>query len=310
MPTILVIGASTGLGRATARALARSGAAVIAAGRDVEATAAALAGAGPIPAAVARVDLADLADVRRFARALLAGPPLDGIVCNAGVQITGGLTRTVDGHEATFAINHLAHFAIVITALAALRPGARVVFIGSGTLDPRDRGATRFGFRGGQYTTAAALAEGSGDPAASEAQRALDRYATSKLCNLLTTFELARRVPAAQVAFHALDPGLMPGTGLARDRSWPVRLAWHSLMRAAVPFMSGASTARRSGAAVAWLTADPSLAGRTGLYVDFHRREVEPWAGAQRTDWAADLYAGSLALAGIDRGALPAPLAR
>ncbi|MCE9575904.1 MAG: SDR family NAD(P)-dependent oxidoreductase [Deltaproteobacteria bacterium] len=306
MPNVLVIGASTGLGRATARAFLRADATVVAAGRDVDAIRAALA--GPAPVAIGKVDLADLADVHRFARATAAGPPLDAIVCNAGVQVARGHARSADGHELTFAVNHLAHAAIALTLVPHLRPGARVVFIGSGTLDPRDRGARRFGFRGGQYTTARALADGAGDPAVDEAQHGRDRYATSKLCNLLMMAELARRVPAAQVGFHALDPGLMPGTNLARDRSWIERLLWRTVMRAAVPLIPGASTARRSGAAVAWLATDPALAGQTGRYVDYRRRVIEPWEGARRTDWAADLYAGTIALAGIDPAALPSML--
>lgn len=293
--TYAVIGASAGLGLATVVALARAGHRVIAAGRDVDRTRAAIArAAGPHAARVdvRRVDLADLADVRRFARELAAGGPmLAGIACNAGVQHARELRRTADGLEETFAVNHLAHVTLVELAMAALAPGARIVFVGSRTHDPRDPGARRFGFRGGRYTDARALADGTGDPTVDAPQQARDRYATSKLCNLLASFDLARRIPAERACVLAFDPGLMPGTGLARDRGALTRLAWHTILRVAGALMPAASTARRSGAALAWLLTDPSLAGITGAYYDFRRRRIEPWDGARRADWAADLDA-------------------
>jgi NAD(P)-dependent dehydrogenase (short-subunit alcohol dehydrogenase family) len=298
--TFVIVGASRGLGRAAARRLA-SQHRVVVGGRDVEHTRAAV----PAAAAVLPIDLTDLGDVERFAAELArAHGPIDGVICNAGVQpLTARRTR--DGHDETFAVNHLAHFALVMRLVPALAPGARVVFIGSGTLDPDDRGARRFGFRGGLYTGARQLADGAGDPAVSERQRALDRYATSKLCNLLAMDAISRRAPAARLAAFAFDPGLMPGTGLARDRGALARLAWHTIAHA----LPGSSSARRSGAALAWLVTSSSLAGTTGRYFDHRRRELERCAIARRTDWADELYATSLALAGIDRDPLAAAAA-
>jgi NAD(P)-dependent dehydrogenase (short-subunit alcohol dehydrogenase family) len=244
------------------------------------------------------VDLADLADVARFTAELAAHGPFDGVVCNAGVQHTGAPVLTRDGFEETFGVNHLAHFAIVTRLAPRLAPGARVVWIGSDTLDPAS-GARRFGFRGGRYTDARSLARGDGAAAATGTQNARDRYATSKLCNLLTVAAIARRVPAARFAAFALDPGLMPGTGLARRYPVVLRVLWHTVMRVAGAVMPGASTPRRSGAALAWLMTAPELAGTTGRYFDYRRRERRGWFGADRTDWADELYETSLALCGI-----------
>lgn len=299
--TFVVVGATTGLGRAVARTLARDHR-VIVAGRDPEALRAAVPRADTAMA----VDLADLGDVARFVGALAARGPLDGIVCNAGVQHRGAPRLTRDGFEETFAVNHLAHFALVVQALPQLAVGARVALIGSGTLDPADRGARRFGFRGGRYEDPCALAKGDGDGSVGAAQRAKDRYATSKLCNLLTMAALARRVPASRLAVFALDPGLMPGTGLARDQPAALRLLWHTVLRVAGLIMPGASTPARSGAALAWLMTAPELAGTTGRYFDFRRRELTGWFGAERIDWADELYAGSLALAGLPGDSLRA----
>ena len=273
--TFVVVGASTGLGRAAARELAREHR-VIACGRDVTRMRAAVPGAE-----VLRVDLTELADVARLGDELAARGPLDALICNAGVQTLGPARFTRDQIEETFAVNHLAHYALATRLLPQL---GRIVFVGSASLDPRDRGGRAFGFRGGQYTTARALAAGEGDPAADDHHRAMDRYATSKLCNLLVTYAFARRgIPA-----YALDPGLMPGTGLARERNVVVRLLWNTVLRAFAPLLPGASTIGRSGRALAWLASDPSI-GTEHRYYDYRRRPLDTWSGALREDWAEDL---------------------
>ena len=287
--TFVIVGASTGLGRAAARVLSRRHR-VIVAGRDV----AQLRIAVPRAEAM-RVDLADLADVARFAGAL--PQRIDGLICNAGVQATGAPVFTRDGIEETFAVNHLAHLAIATRLAGQL---GRVVFIGSGTHDPNDRVARVFGFRGARYTNVDRLAAGDGDPAVDDAQRARDRYATSKLCNLLATFALVQRGTDA-IAF---DPGLMPGTGLARERGVLARFGWHTVMRAVALIAPGASSARRSGRALAWLAADYTGPAR---YLDYRRREVTRSSDALRPELAGELYASSLAL--IDR-ALARPFVR
>jgi len=263
----LVIGASQGLGRATARRLGPGP--VVVAGRN--------------PEADVRVDLRDLSDVARAAGELRARGPFAGIVCNAGVQAFGdAMHRTPDGFEETFAVNHLAHLALV--ARLAPPPGTRIAFIGSGTLDPENRGARRFGFRG---AGAAFLRP---DRRSCAAHNPRDRYATSKLCNLLTAQALARRGLCA----FSFDPGLMLGTGLAREYPFFLRLLASTVLRVAALAMSGASSARRSGAALASLmhTAEPG-------YYDFHRKRVPFPAIAQHDDWSEDLYTTSLALLGL-----------
>jgi protochlorophyllide reductase len=250
---------------------------VIACGRDVERIRAAVPGA----AEVVHVDLADLADVARLGDELATRGKLDGLVCNAGVQTLGAPRFTRDGLEETFAVNHLAHYALVTRLLPQL---GRVVFIGSASLDPRDRAGRAFGFRGGQYTSAKALAAGEGDPAVDDHQRAMDRYATSKLCNVLVTHALARR----GVDAFAIDPGLMPGTGLARERNAVVRLLWNTVLRVIAPLLPGASTIGRSGRALAWLVATPSISAEHRYY-DYRRKPLDTWSGALREDWADDL---------------------
>lgn len=272
--TFLVIGASTGLGRATADALAREHR-VVTVGRHAGAT--------------IRADLRDLGEVGRAAAEAKQLGPLAGIACNAGVQDAGAPSFTAAGIEQTFAVNVLAHAAFL--ALLAPPRSTRIGLVGSGTLDPANRSARRFGFRGGIFTTARAIAAGELDGSASAAQNARDRYATSKLCDLLLVRALARR----GVHAFAIDPGLMPGTGLARDHGALGRFAWSTILRVVALAMPGASTARRSGRAYAWALAH----AEPGAYVDFRRRTVAMPEVAQRDDQAEELYAHCLALAGV-----------
>lgn len=291
---MVVVGASTGLGRATAQLLASGGGQVIVAGRDLARTRAA------VPEAVdaMAVDLVSLADCKRFAAELAARGPVSVLVCNAGTQDGGAPTLTGDRIETTFAVNHLAHFAIVTSLLQAkaFAPGARVVFVASGTVERDEPWARRSGFRGARYTTARDLAAGTGDPTASVTQQARDRYATSKLCNLLAMRALAARIPADEVGVFALDPGMMPGTALARELPWHLRAAWKVVLPIIQPFARGMSTPHKSGQALAWIATDPSLAGTTGTYFDTRRARKVLTPDMENDAFARNLYETSVAL--------------
>lgn len=188
--TILVTGATDGIGLETARQLVAMGHRVIVHGRRPERVAAAveaLGSGGAITSALA--DLADLASVRAMAADLLArGETIDVLINNAGIYANDA-TLTVDGFESTFAVNHLAPFLLTHLLLPALAPtGARIVNVSSiahtrGRLDARTwRSLAGF------------------DP--------YGAYAQSKLANVLFTVALARRLPP-RVATFALHPGVV-----------------------------------------------------------------------------------------------------
>lgn len=301
----LITGATSGLGLEAARALARDGRRRLLAGARTPAAASALrAAVPPERLTVLELDLGSLASVRSFAaeaRRVLdaAGERLSGIACNAGVQLVGPTRRSAEGHELTFATNHLGHFLLVHELLDLLAPGAAVVSTASGTHDPADGMARRFGFRGGIFPGADAVARGELDPSASGKQQGMDRYATSKLCNVLFTYAMAARVPAPAARFIAFDPGLMPGTGLARDRSAAERFGWSYVMPLIGRAVPGVSTPARSGAALARLLAEPGLAPATGSHFDFRLRRAPTSAFSLREDAQDDLHRVSLALCGI-----------
>jgi NAD(P)-dependent dehydrogenase (short-subunit alcohol dehydrogenase family) len=293
--TFIVTGATQGLGRAIAGTLAADPEhRVVLAVRDVARGAEVAEALGP-NTEVRMLDCASLADVRRFAAEWQG--PLAGLINNAGVQQTAGGRSTVDGHEETIAVNHLAALQLTLDLLPRL-DGGRVLFIGSGTHNPHNRFATLFGFRGARFTSVAALARGECD-ATADRQAGMDRYATSKLLNMLTAMELARRVAPERTLFLTLDPGLMPGTGLARTAPAPLRWMWANLLPRIAPLLPDTSTPERSAAAAAWLLTTPDVRVQNGEVFSFDRApSTRVWDRARDADLARRALDESLALLG------------
>ena len=214
--TAIVTGANSGLGLATARELARAGAAVWLAVRDEEKGRRAMSSIrNLVPAAdvtVGLLDLADLSSVRGFAESFAApGRQLDLLINNAGIMAAPRrLTR--DGFESQFGTNHLGHFALTGLLLGALlkAPAPRVVTVSSHL---HRRGTMRFDDLQGE--------------------RKYDRwgaYGQSKLANLMFCFELQRRATAADTAVLSLaaHPGYA-ATNLqfaASSRSYEKVIGW------------------------------------------------------------------------------------
>jgi len=198
----IVTGASSGIGLETARALASAGAEVTLAVRDIEAGESAAEeiskSSGNPRVLVAALDLADQGSVTAF----LGGwdGPVHILVNNAGVMATPEL-RTREGWELQFATNHLGHFHLATGlhhALAAVG-GARVVVVSSVGHVNGEVIFDDVNFEHHPYEPWAA-------------------YAQSKTANILFMVEASRRWAADRVAVNALNPGRIPGTGLARHR--------------------------------------------------------------------------------------------
>lgn len=296
----IVTGGNAGLGYACSRVLAQEpGALVVIACRDPargEAAAAALRQAGGA-VRVLPLDLASQRSVHDFADAFrTAGlPPLLGLVCNAGVQDHGKPTRTADGHETTFGVNHLGHYALMRLLLPDFTTGGRIVFVSSNTHDP----AQKTGMPAPCYQNARALASNF-EPGSKAGQV---RYTSSKLCNILCAYELARRLKESgdprleSLLVNAFDPGMVPGTGLARSYPAPLRFVWRYILPALTLFQKNVNRPGTSGRRLAAL-ADGSMGNFTKQYVSMGQVAASS-SLSHNADKARDLWDTSAAMTGF-----------
>ncbi|MBA2519696.1 MAG: SDR family NAD(P)-dependent oxidoreductase [Chloroflexia bacterium] len=178
------------------------------------------------------LDLTELDAVRAFATSVrdrLGDTPVDALVRNAGVILPDVTGRTVDGFETTFAVNHLAHYLLLRLLLPALADRAIVVLNTSGTHDP----ANHAGLAPPRHADAELLAHPDRDPDRDTRPRKAGEhaYTASKLCTALTARSLSGDpdVQTRRFTVVAYDPGQVFGTGLAKDLSFPLRIAWSLL---------------------------------------------------------------------------------
>ena len=201
--TCLITGGSDGIGYAAARKLARMGASVLIVGRNRPKTEAAadriIAETGNSSVSFLLADLSSQAEVRALAEQVKARTPrLDVLLNNAGAIFLSGRT-SVDGIEMTFALNHLGYFLLTTLLLDLLKESApaRIINVSSSS----------------HYSAGNFRLEDLPNPAEKPGYRA---YGRSKLCNVLFTYELARRIRGSGVTVNALHPGLVR-TGIARN---------------------------------------------------------------------------------------------
>jgi len=233
--TVLVTGATDGLGRRVAQQLAEMGATVLLHGRSKDRCEAVLeevrreTGAGESRCYLA--DLSSLSAVRGLAEQILSEHGrLDVLVNNAGI-IAREREETEDGVELTFAVNYLAHFLLTILLLTLLRNStpARVVNVASAGQSPVD-------FR---------------DVMLERGYDGMKAYSQSKLAQIMFTFDLAERLQGTGVATNALHPATLMDTKMVLDT-----------------FGRASSTVQEGAEAVVRLAASPELDGVTGQYFD------------------------------------------
>jgi protochlorophyllide reductase len=301
--SVLVTGATSGLGRATSGELAAAGWHVILGCRDPQRGAAVAreirATTGNTGVEVQNIDLASLASVRAAAAALgtaASRPPLHALVCNAGIQVVDGLRRSADGYELTFATNHLGHYLLITSLLDRIAEPGRIVLVSSGT---HYGGFRSLGFPAPRWADPRTLAE---PPSTTDtsARGGRVRYATSKLANIYTAYELARRAADRKLVVSAFDPGLMPQTGLDRDYPERTRRLYDRLTPLLVRVVPGARTVADSAGDLAWLVTNSEAAELTGAYV-VRRTARRSSRESYDLDRAGQLWAASAELTALER---------
>jgi NAD(P)-dependent dehydrogenase (short-subunit alcohol dehydrogenase family) len=268
--TVLVTGSSSGLGLETIRALASTGARVIATARTLDKARRACEAEGPpapggfIPLAC---ELSEPASIRACIAAVNNGAgAVDAIVCNAGIMAPPTL-RQAHGYELQFFTNHIGHFMLVTGLLDRLAPTGRVVVVASNAHRRAPDGIAFDNLSGARgYSPMRA-------------------YGQSKLANILFTRELARRLGNGAQTANCLHPGVI-ATNLMRTVPVVGRIA----LALAAPVML--KTAAQGAATQCYLATSPAVAAVTGAYYS-DCNPAEPRPPAKDPAMAARLWTTS-----------------
>ena len=275
-PIIVATGATSGIGEAAVEVLARKGARILLIARDearAEATLRKLEKAGPKGGhRVLFADLTLMSEARRIGAEIAADEAkIDVLINNAGAAFPRR-RLTAEGLESTFALNHMSYFVLTQALLVPLKAAGRARIVSTASAAHTQ---ARLDFDDLQ------MARDYG------AWRA---YANSKLCNILFTRELARRLAGTGVTANCLHPGVVS-----------TRI-WNSAPVYFWPFIGIlrllARSPKKGGDTVAWLASAPEAADFNGEY--FADRKLAPIsASAGDDEAAARLWSVSEALAKI-----------
>jgi NAD(P)-dependent dehydrogenase (short-subunit alcohol dehydrogenase family) len=248
--TVLITGATDGIGQQVAKEIAALGARIVIAGRSHEkcertvGEVIAFSGNSDVHYLVA--DLSSMEEVRMLADAFQARyDRLDVLMNNAGASFLHR-TWSVDGIEKTFALNHLAYFLLTNLLLDLLKSSApsRIVNTSSGSAH---RGKIRFKDIHHQRFYFVHTA-----------------YAQSKLANVMFTYALARRLEGSGVTANVFHPGLVR-TGIFRKVKGVGPIIEWILTHKAIPLEEGAKT-------MVYLAASPEVEGKSGHF--YYKKQI------------------------------------
>jgi NAD(P)-dependent dehydrogenase (short-subunit alcohol dehydrogenase family) len=272
--TVVITGGTSGIGEVAALRLAEKGARIVLVARDKARANATLVKLAGSQHTAHFADLSSIADMKRVASEIAAAEPkIDVLINNAGAVFLSR-AESVDGLEMTFATNHIAYFVVTNVLLPNLKatPGARIVSTAS---DAHKAG--RLDFDDLQFEDGYSVSRA---------------YGTSKLCNILFTRELAKRLGDTGVTANCLHPGFV-GTrfGLNNAKGPLMRGLQRVIMMFGITPEEGAKT-------IIHLASSPDVATISGKY--FYKCKIEePTPAAQNDATAARLWEVSAKLAGV-----------
>ncbi|MBA0873056.1 hypothetical protein Goshw_026058 [Gossypium schwendimanii] len=279
--TVIITGASSGLGLATAKALAETGEwhVIMACRNFLKADKAAKSvGITKENYSVMHLDLASLESVRQFADTFRrSGRPLDALVCNAAVYLPTAKepTYTAEGFELSVGTNHLGHFLLARLLLDDLKqsdyPYKRLIIVGSitgntntlaGNVPPKANLGDLRGLAGGLNGIQSSAMIDGGDFDGAKA------YKDSKVCNMLTMQEFHRRYhEETGITFASLYPGCIATTGLFREHIPLFRLLFPPFQKY---ITKGYVSEEEAGGRLAQVVSDPSLT-KSGVYWSWNK---------------------------------------
>ena len=248
--TILITGATSGIGRSAAESLAGQGHHVVLVGRSAAKTQAAVAeirrATGRTTVDFLLADLSRPAEVARLADEFLGRyPRLDVLVNNAGA-IFAQRALTADGREMTWALNHLSYFLLTQRLLAVLQAGAPARIINVSSNAHRRVSGLNFD-----------------DLELARGYNALRAYGQSKLANVMFTYALARRLAGTGVTVNAMHPGLIrTGFGGGNGPVWALLYVFINAL---------GRTPAQGADTLVWLASSPAVEGVSGQY--FYQRQ-------------------------------------
>ncbi len=280
--TVVITGASSGVGLYAAKAMAQRGWHVIMACRDLPKTerAAAEVGMSRSSYSIMHIDLGSLESVRKFVQDFrTTGKSLDALVCNAAVYLPllKEPMRSPEGYELSVATNHFGHFLLANLLIedlkAASAPDRRLIILGTVTANSKELGgkvpipapADLGDLQGLVAGFKAPIAMINGKPF-----KAGKAYKDSKLCNMMTSRELHRRYHTSTgIIFNTLYPGCVADTPLFRN-SYP-------LFQKIFPWFQknitkGYVTQELAGERVAQVVADPGFK-QSGVHWSWGNRQ-------------------------------------
>jgi NAD(P)-dependent dehydrogenase (short-subunit alcohol dehydrogenase family) len=273
--TVVITGGTSGIGEVAAQALAQMGARIVLVARNksrADATLARLPRSGPgVVHSVYFADLTRLAEMKRVSAEIAdREPPIDVLINNAGA-LFGTRRLTEDGLEYTFALNHMSYFVVTegLQQRLLASGGARIINTASAA---HQRATLDFD-----------------DLQSAKSFRATRAYGRSKLCNILFTRELARRLQGTGVTANCLHPGFVATRFADESGGLISRFAWLAKLFAISP-AEGAQT-------IIYLASSPEVANVTGKYF-YKCRPTTPSTAALDDRVALALWQRSAALAG------------
>lgn len=274
-PAWVITGPTSGIGYRTALELAKHGTVVLV-GRSaskLDAVRSQIESTGGSAITVV-ADLSDIVSARGAAAQITAlDLRIGGLLNNAGV-FPSRPSQSAQGFDTAFATNHLGPFALTEALLPSLPDGANVLFVVSAVEDPERKIAVQAGFRGGRYISAEASARGEWLSPGGSTMAGADAYATTKQAPLATALAFARESP--RLRFNAVEPGVNPGSNLARDMH-PALVAASKLLAPLLQVMPHYTTPKKAAKVISRILTHESTG--TGVYFD---ENGTPMAGSKQ----------------------------